>query len=155
MASQVAFMISCGAPGDDNIYFMETRGFQCIVTVEYRFNLQCTQIARFMWPTWVPPGAGRTQVGPWLAPWTLLSGQVYILPCETFHKIMVMCWFKHSNRKHFIATETQYKPNICHYNIPAHIITRQSFWGRFNHKLNPSLISLVCSFLLESCLKLR
>ena len=34
----------------------------------------CTQIARFMWPTWDPPGADRTQVGPVLVPWTLLSG---------------------------------------------------------------------------------
>ena len=31
-------------------------------------------IARFMGPTWGPFGAGRTQVGPMLAPWTLLSG---------------------------------------------------------------------------------
>ena len=31
-------------------------------------------IARFMGPTWGPYGAGRTQVGPMLAPWTLLSG---------------------------------------------------------------------------------
>ena len=30
-------------------------------------------IARFMEPTWGPSGAGRTQVGPMLAPWTLLS----------------------------------------------------------------------------------
>ena len=33
-----------------------------------------TQIARFMGPTWGPSGADRTQVGPMLAPWTLLSG---------------------------------------------------------------------------------
>ena len=33
-----------------------------------------TQIARFMGPTWGPPGADRTQVGPMLAPWSLLSG---------------------------------------------------------------------------------
>ena len=33
-----------------------------------------TQIARFMGPTWGPPGDDRTQVGPMLAPWTLLSG---------------------------------------------------------------------------------
>ena len=33
-----------------------------------------SQIARFMGPTWDPPGADRTQVGPMLAPWTLLSG---------------------------------------------------------------------------------
>ena len=32
-----------------------------------------TQIARFKWLTWGPSGADRTQVGPMLAPWTLLS----------------------------------------------------------------------------------
>ena len=31
-------------------------------------------IARFMGATWGPSGADRTQVGPMLAPWTLLSG---------------------------------------------------------------------------------
>ena len=31
-------------------------------------------IARLMGPTWGPPGATRTQVGPMLATWTLLSG---------------------------------------------------------------------------------
>ena len=31
-------------------------------------------IARFTGPTWGPYGADRTQVGPMLAPWTLLSG---------------------------------------------------------------------------------
>ena len=31
-------------------------------------------ITRFMGPTWDPSGADRTQVGPMLAPWTLLSG---------------------------------------------------------------------------------
>ena len=34
-----------------------------------------TLIARFMGPTWGPSGADKTQVGPMLAPWTLLSGQ--------------------------------------------------------------------------------
>ena len=32
-----------------------------------------TQIARFMGPTWGPPGSHRPQVGHVLAPWTLLS----------------------------------------------------------------------------------
>ena len=32
-----------------------------------------SQIARFMGPTWGPPGDGRTQVGPMFAPWALLS----------------------------------------------------------------------------------
>ena len=31
-------------------------------------------IASFMGPTWGPSGADRTQLGPMLAPWTLLSG---------------------------------------------------------------------------------
>ena len=35
---------------------------------------KATLIARFMGPTWGPSGADRTQVGPMLAPWTLLSG---------------------------------------------------------------------------------
>ena len=33
-----------------------------------------TQMARFMRPTWGPPGSCRPQMGPMLAPWTLLSG---------------------------------------------------------------------------------
>ena len=33
-----------------------------------------TQIARFVWPTWGPPGSCRPQVGPMLTSWILLSG---------------------------------------------------------------------------------
>ena len=33
-----------------------------------------TQIVRFMGPTWGPPGSCRPQMGPMLAPWSLLSG---------------------------------------------------------------------------------
>ena len=36
--------------------------------------LNVTLIARFMGPTWGPPGAERNQVGPRWATWTLLSG---------------------------------------------------------------------------------
>ena len=39
--------------------------------------LKTTLIAQIMGPTWGPPGAGRTQVGPMLAPWTLLSGKAH------------------------------------------------------------------------------
>ena len=37
-----------------------------------------TQIARFTWPTWGPPGSCRPQVGPMSVPWTLLSGKLII-----------------------------------------------------------------------------
>ena len=33
-----------------------------------------SQITRFMGPTWDPPGSCRPQMGPMLAPWTLLLG---------------------------------------------------------------------------------
>ena len=38
------------------------------------FHHNPSLIARFMGPTWGPSGADRTQVGPMLAPWILLSG---------------------------------------------------------------------------------
>ena len=46
-------------------------------------------IARFKGPTWGPSGADRTQVGPMLDPWTLLSGlactSVYLEECKMEH----------------------------------------------------------------------
>ena len=38
-----------------------------------------SQTAKFMGPTWGPPGSYRPQMGPVLAPWTLLSGIPYKL----------------------------------------------------------------------------
>ena len=38
-----------------------------------------TLIARFVGSTWGPSGADRTQVGPMLAPWTLLSGNSWFV----------------------------------------------------------------------------
>ena len=37
-----------------------------------------SQIAKFMGPTWGPPGSCRPQMGPMLAPWALLSGMAQI-----------------------------------------------------------------------------
>ena len=42
--------------------------------ISARHNSKPSLIARFMGPTWGPSGADRTQVGPMLALWTLLSG---------------------------------------------------------------------------------
>ena len=58
----------------------------CLKTCSYKFGNKLlwlanstadgrsTQIARFMWPTWGPPGSCRPQVGPILPPWALPSG---------------------------------------------------------------------------------
>ena len=40
---------------------------------EHIRNVTATQIAKFMGPTWGPPGSCRPQMSPMLAPWTLLS----------------------------------------------------------------------------------
>ena len=37
------------------------------------------QIAKAMGPTWGPPGSCRPQMGPMLAPWTMLSGSIHCL----------------------------------------------------------------------------
>ena len=46
---------------------------------EHSTFTETTLIARFRGRTWGPSGANRTQVGPMLVPWTLLSGQVWCL----------------------------------------------------------------------------
>ena len=45
-------------------------------TAKYK-QYKVSQIAKFMGPTWGPPGSCRPQKGPMLAPWTLLSGVGY------------------------------------------------------------------------------
>ena len=52
---------------------------------EYRFRTT-NLIARFMRTRWDPSGADRTQVGPMLAPWILLSGPVF-----TAQRVRYLC----------------------------------------------------------------
>ena len=49
-------------------------GPQKLVWSQYMDRRSIPQIAKFMGPTWGPPGSCRPQMGPMLAPWTLLSG---------------------------------------------------------------------------------
>ena len=57
------------------IYEAYLGSIQC----QYIINVCASLIARFMGPTWGPPGADRTQIGPMLAPWSLLSGFPWIM----------------------------------------------------------------------------
>ena len=55
------------------------KGFNELCKHEYNWNLdklmcKASLIARFMGSTCGPSGANRTQVGPMMVPWTLLSG---------------------------------------------------------------------------------
>ena len=46
-----------------------------ISSISFRVHgMNVTQIAKFTGQTWGPPGSCRPQMGPILAPWTLLSG---------------------------------------------------------------------------------
>ena len=54
-------------------------------------QVAATLIVRFMGPTWGPSGANRTQVGPMLAPWTLLSGQILQNTCLWNHCMYFLC----------------------------------------------------------------
>ena len=49
-------------------------------------------MARFMGPTWGPSGADRTQVGPMLAPWILLSGTVPFALLWWVSENTTTCW---------------------------------------------------------------
>ena len=50
-------------------------------------STQClpSQTAKFMGPTWGPPGSCRPQMGPMLAPWTLISG--FVLRYQTVNTL--------------------------------------------------------------------
>ena len=67
-------------------------------------------IARFMGPTYGPSGADRTQVGPMLTPWTLLSGRSYRLWCRSWDKLEAISpmrfhpWFKLNGTTCFAVT---------------------------------------------------
>ena len=59
------------------VFYLWLRKFSANDIRCYKCNshwLRTTLIEKFMGPTWGPSGADRTQVGPMLAPWTLLSG---------------------------------------------------------------------------------
>ena len=56
-----------------NILQLDRKSLSCVWPC-WICSLYTSQIARFMGPTWGPPGSCHPQVGPMLAPWILLSG---------------------------------------------------------------------------------
>ena len=65
-----------------------------------------TLIARFMGPTWGPSGADRTQVGPMLAPWTLLSGLGF--PREDLCVLSTLWGYQYSSIAFYIVPGSMY-----------------------------------------------
>ena len=57
---------------------MDIIGYNYLSMLELKSNPISTQIAKFVVPTWGPAGSSRPQMGPMLAPWTLLSGYLFL-----------------------------------------------------------------------------
>ena len=60
-----------------------------------------SQMERFMGSAWNPPGNDRTQVGPMLAPWTLLSGLLLVY-CDISNSSTLsgaLSYYKYANSK--------------------------------------------------------
>ena len=99
------------------------------------------QIARFMWPTWDSPGADRTQVGPMLAPWTLLSGSLWGWPVTCDWWIAVITQFQsqisHTVEGYWDQCNTNYWIKIMIWNL--HILL--SFTARFSNKIPCHLLT--------------
>ena len=83
-------------------------------------------IARFMGPIWGPSGADSTQVGPMLAPRTLLSGYIWYSKYDklTLSKTWNICitrnwWFlltqdqQCGNHFHFLTSSKKGWPKFC------------------------------------------
>ena len=69
-----------------------------------------SQIAKFMGSTWGPPGTCRPQMGPMLAPWTLLSGTSRDGANSVVTGGTVVCHYDTS----FVIHEIQYIPKNMH-----------------------------------------
>ena len=68
---------------------MQVRSPQIYIWINQPYSWQhqsfAAQIAKFMGPTWGPPGSCRPQMGPMLAPWTLLLGRLCLVPHRQSH----------------------------------------------------------------------
>ena len=99
----------------------------------FEFFLGASLITMFMGPTWGPPGADRTHVGPMLDPWTLLSGLLLIVQLDQIrnsapeeylkarvdlYKCNTLCWI--DRRGQYTPLVNPRYTVICYYTGPMH-----------------------------------
>ena len=109
-----------------------------VVSIDKQENV--SQIAKFMGPTWGPPGSCRPQMGPMLAPWTLLSG----MWCKW---LWLLCVFPRVDSLTVIAVigvgEVFTQEYWCRNNIPLNVllyrVVRMTQWRP--HRIQASLYS--------------
>ena len=130
----------------------------------YQWHVLCllvicehTQIARLMGPTWGPSGTDRTQLGPMLAPSTLLSGYVSVCLCT--------CAFRKTKMYHCIKWHHGVeiiKSKVTNMLVPIYMYCRQLYdivlwrWRKpFRRWWSPILIKLKGRIILSSHALLR
>ena len=89
-------------------------------------------VAKFMGPTWGPPGADRTQVCPMLVPWTYLR-----------------CLYSY----HLTEAETK-RPSFCRQHFWRHFLEWRYVWISIEISLNffPRVQSMICQHWFRSWL---
>ena len=118
----------------------------CLIS-EWSDKSEPTQIAKFMGPTWDPPGSCQPQMGPMLAPWTLISG--YILQLRDLIWFLIRLW--HGNTFHTL-------PALCEGNHNGNVLCNQ-LWhhpqniNRASQCVKIVFISIIYGFIM-SCKKL-
>ena len=60
------------------VHIIHNKWEKCLLNSLLFILWETSQVARFMGPTWGPPGSCRPQVGPMLAPWTLIRVMAWI-----------------------------------------------------------------------------
>ena len=101
-----------------------------------------TLIARFMGPTWGPPGADRTQVGPMLAPWTLLSGM-----CHHYQALSIRNWSH-------IGSQTRFWPRViicCQFNLLPEAAVLDNWVRCHSVMIKVKINDLPCPKLIQGC----
>ena len=98
---QVSLQLSCGNSWQIWMWLKVSNLYFCKIKISHnpRNVLKGqSQISRFMGPTWGPPGSCWPQMGPMLAPWTLLSG---VLSSDNF-------WVLHATATNLSGAEAEY-----------------------------------------------
>ena len=108
----------------------------------YHNTTLTSQIAKFMGPTWGPPGPCRPQMGPMLAPWNLLSGlkshfKMYtkwtaLCPLGSFYEVSIVSW-----QFDLCVSFIWARRNMCntawfHHDKAAHIKSPINHWSLKN-----------------------
>ena len=112
--------------------------YRYLIDLNWQVFIICPQIAKFMGPTWGPPGSCRPQMDPMLAPWTLLSGGVS-------SQSTLVHWTHRWLRKQLILTQMKPVAMVRYIVIPGCQTTFSKIdkWIGFRehiHKLYPEKI---------------